>query len=403
MTTSALVATLVAGTIALAACSAAPSVAPVGASTQASASDPVQLEPVEVGPREDVPSALDSPVQDGLPAATIDLKALLSGGVPPDGIPAIDQPTFEVASNVTWLDGREPVVALELNGQHRAYPVQVMTWHEIVNDTVDGTPIVVTYCPLCNTALAFNRVHGDRLLSFGVSGMLYNSDLVMYDRQTESLWSQIEGGSIAGFLAGDYLEFVPVTMRPWAEWSASHPDGWVLSRDTGVVRDYGRNPYVGYDEVSSGAWFPLTAEDGRLEPKERIVAFPAASEAVAVVTAAVAELGAIQTTVDGEQVVIVASAGLASALDTAGIAEGRAVSWTTAFYAKAAGRELTFTAQLVDGSVELTDAETGSRWNLSGEAIAGELAGTRLQPVPIIDTFWFAWAAFNPDVRLVVD
>ncbi len=161
--------------------------------------------------KEDVPSALRLDIDDpSLPAPLVAPADLISGGPPPDGIPPVDRPVFAPAGTVDWLADDEPVVTLDLDGEHRAYPVQIMIWHEIVNDEVAGTPVSVTYCPLCNSALAFDRRLGDRLLTLGTSGMLYRSDLVMYDRQTESLWSQLEGRTIAGHLTGEVLNRIPV-------------------------------------------------------------------------------------------------------------------------------------------------------------------------------------------------
>lgn len=138
-------------------------------------------------PRQSVPSALEDPTAPGVPEPTVDPAKIISGGVPPDGIPAIDAPRFERTAEIDWLAQREPVLSLALDRETRAYPVQVLMWHEIVNDTVAGTPIVMTHSPLCNSALAFERTIDDEVLDFGVSGPLYNSALVMYDRQTVSL------------------------------------------------------------------------------------------------------------------------------------------------------------------------------------------------------------------------
>src|SRR5262249_1671449 len=153
-----------------------------------------------------------------------------------DGIPAIDQPRFLRAAQVSFLSANEPVLALQIGGDARAYPVQILIWHEIVNDTVDGVPVAVTYCPLCNSAIAYGRRAAGRVPSFGTSGMLYNSNLVMYDRQTQSLWVQFTGQAVAGVLTGHQLQPYPMQTVSWADWRAGHPDGWVLSRDTGYTR-----------------------------------------------------------------------------------------------------------------------------------------------------------------------
>ncbi len=358
----------------------------------------VALEPVEESPREDVPSALEEPAGDGLPAPLVDVSRILDGGPPPDGIPAIDAPLFERAADVTWLEDDEAVLALTVDGEARAYPVQILIWHEIVNDTVAGAPVSVTYCPLCNSALGYDRRVGERLVTFGTSGSLYLSALVMYDRQTQSLWSQIEGRAIAGVLAGTELTRVPVATVPWGVWLKANPHGWVLSRQTGFSRDYGANPYVGYDRAGSEPFLLDVDSDPRLPPKERVIAFPGSDDPVAVRLAVLEADGVLTVTVDDEPVVLLAEAGLASALDKADVAGGAAIASTGAFSPVVDGRTLTFrTAPSGGGAV---DVETGSRWDVLGRATSGPLVGTALSRVPHVDTFWFAWAAFRPDAYL---
>lgn len=367
----------------------------------------VTLEAVDAGPREDVPSALRDADDPALPDPLVDPARIISGGPPPDGIPAIDDPRFEPADQVDWLADDEAVIALSLGDEHRAYPVQVLMWHEIVNDTVGGRPVAVTYCPLCNSALAFDRQVGDRLLSFGTSGRLYLSALVMYDRQTESLWSQIERTSLAGVLAGTELDLVPVTTVRWADWRGAHPEGWVLSRETGFERDYGRNPYVGYDAIGNDGTFLDESADGRYPAKERVVAFPDAAEAVVVLLKDLSAVGVAEITVDAEPVVLFASRGLASALQADDVAGGELIAATGAFRPEADGRELSFTAPTGsedatdDDSVVAVDAETGSGWDILGRAVTGPLTGTALEQVPHLDTFWFAQAAFRPDTEVI--
>lgn len=217
-----------------------------GGPTAAGAAETVRSDQPSPSPREDVPSALDDPDDERLPTPLVDTAEIISGGPPPDGIPPIDEPTFESAESVDWLQDNEPVLALEIEDEWRAYPVQILTWHEIVNDTIAGIPVAVTYCPLCNTAIAFDRRVEDRLLDFGTSGKLYRSALVMYDRQTESLWRHFTGGAVAGFLTGTELRAFPMSVS-WRDFHDTAPDGaLVLSRDTGYSRDYGRNPYRGW-------------------------------------------------------------------------------------------------------------------------------------------------------------
>ena len=355
------------------------------------------LEPIEESDFEDVPSALDDIDNPDLPEPIVDVTRIISGGPPPDGIPPIDEPLFEKASSIEWMTADEPVLALEIAGEVRAYPVQILIWHEIVNDTMQGAPVAVTYCPLCNSALAFDRTVGDRLLTFGTSGSLYQSDLVMYDRQTESLWPQIEGTAVAGFLTGTELERIPIATVPWGQWAAQHPDAWVLSKETGFDRDYGRNPYQGYDEADSDPFLFDGEADPRLLPKERVVAVPG-SDPVAVPLALLAEERVLATTVDGAPVVMWATGGLRSALDAATIAKGKQIAVSGVFDPAYQGQTLTFEA---DGDNSFRDELTGSSWNVLGTATSGPLKGEQLVRVPHIDTFWFAWAAFEPETRLV--
>jgi hypothetical protein len=359
----------------------------------------VELEPVEQSDVESTPSALSLKLDDPLlPAPLVDPSRVVSGGPPPDGIPPVDEPRFLATDDVSWLTDDEPVIALSIGDEHRAYPVQVMVWHEIVNDTVEGRPVSVTYCPLCNSALAFDRRLGDRLLTFGTSGKLYLSDLVMYDRQTESLWSQIEGRAIAGVLTGERLERIPVQTLSWAQWRDAHPDGWVLSRDTGADRDYGRNPYVGYDEAGSDPFLFDGDADPRLEPKERVLGLGDDTDPVAVPLAVLSRERVLAVEVAGADVVLWSAEGLRSALDTADIAEGRQLATTGAFSPVVDGRRLSFRT---DGPESFVDDQTGSTWDVLGRAVNGPLAGTRLEAAGHLDTFWFAWAAFHPKTRLV--
>jgi hypothetical protein len=368
-------------------------------SHRTSSVDSVQLEPVEQSPVEETVSALDLALDDQrLPEPLVDPSRVVSGGPPPDGIPPVDEPRFLPADDVPWLADDEAVVSLSIGDEHRAYPVQVMVWHEIVNDTVDGTPVSITYCPLCNSALAFDRRLDDRLMTFGTSGKLYLSDLVMYDRQTESLWSQIEGRAIAGVQTGAQLERIPVQTVTWAQWREAHPEGWVLSRDTGAERDYGRNPYVGYDEAASDPFLFDGDADPRFEPKERVLGLGGEQDPVAVPLAALSEARVLEVEVSAQAVVLWAVEGLRSALDTADITEGRAISATGAFIPQADGRQLTFAAA---GEETFRDEQTGSTWDVLGRAVDGPLAGTRLEPAGHVDTFWFSWAAFHPETRVV--
>ncbi len=357
---------------------------------------PVTVDQVPGGPREETSSALDDPVSVGLPSPIIDVSELRSGGPPPDGIPSLDEPRFVETAGVSFLGDREPVLALEIAGEARAYPLQIMTWHEIVNDTVGGVPVAVTYCPLCNSAIAFDRRLGDRVLSFGTSGMLYNSALVMYDRQTESLWAHFTSEALAGVLTGQRLATFPVAVVSWDDWRQAHPAGLVLSRDTGFGRDYGANPYPGYDDIATPPFLFDGEVDGRLAAKERVVGLGLDRDPVAVRLDTLDDAGVLVADVDGTSLTVWHLPGTSSALDSGLVAEGRDVGAVGVFVAEIDGRSLTFAP---DGD-EFVDRETQSRWDIFGRAVSGSLAGAQLETVEHVDTFWFAWAAYQPDTRI---
>jgi len=178
---------------------------------------------------------------------SVDPSEILSGGPSKDGIPPIDRPEFVSVSDVSDLTDRDPVIGLEIAGDARAYPLRVMTWHEIVNDTVGGRPVAVTYCPLCNAAIVFDANIDGKPHTFGTTGKLRNSDLIMYDRATESWWQQFTGTAIAGVHMGTRLNLLPARLESWSEFRKRHPDGKVLVPNNPGMRPYGRNPYVNYD------------------------------------------------------------------------------------------------------------------------------------------------------------
>lgn len=242
---------------------------------------------------------------------------IMSGGPPKDGIPAVDDPTLIVVSDEEILSDREAVVTVELEGERpRAYPIRYLMWHEIVNDRIGDMPVSVTYCPLCNSFMVFDGRVGDRELTFGVSGKLRNSDMVMYDRQTESWWQQAIGTGIVGELTGTELTLLPTWMESWAEYKARNPDGLVMAQPL-FPRQYGRNPYVGYDSSRRPFLY-----NGEMPPHD----IPALMRVVRVGDKAwtmerVREAGSITEA----GVTISWAEGQASALDQYGVGDGRDV------------------------------------------------------------------------------
>jgi len=327
----------------------------------------------------------------------VPLEEIVSGGPPPDGIPAIDRPNFVTSAKAdAWLKPKEPVVELEINGDARAYPLQILMWHEIANDTVGGRPVAVTYCPLCNSGLVFDRVVGGVTLDFGTSGKLYKSDLVMYDRQSHSLWAQMEGRAIVGERAGTRLALIPANTLAYEDFKAIYPGGKVLSRETGHDRAYVRNPYEGYDRPDSFPFLLRGVADRRRQPKERVVGVLIAGTARAYPWPVLEKQGVLHDTLGGEPLVIFHRPGALSALDDSRMEQSRPIGATAVFSPVAAGKILSF-EPVADG---FRDKQTGSLWNLLGYATKGPLAGKRLKPIQHVDAFWFAWAAFNPSTSI---
>ncbi len=278
--------------------------------------------------------------EEQLKNAKIPFSQLRSGGPSKDGIPSIDDPKFvNINEADKFLRNDDPVLGLDYKGVARAYPHRIMNWHEIVNDTVAGEPILVTYCPLCFTGIAFERKIDGKETTFGVSGKLYKSNLVMYDRTTESLWNQLGGEAIIGEHLGKKLVQIPLETITWTDWKTKHPDTEVLSKDTGHIRDYDRNPYEGYE--TDRDTFGTEFEDDRLHPKKKIWGVEINGKFKAYSDEALAQVGNLNDSFAGKNLKI---------------SRGQ------------------------DGAVTIQDA-----------------AGKDL--IPTI-SFWFAWVAFHPETEL---
>ena len=327
--------------------------------------------------------------------ATVDLSTLRAGGPSKDGIPSIDDPSFvSVAAARDWIDPKEPVILLEHNGAVRAYPLQILTYHEIVNDEIGGTPVAVTFCPLCYSSIAFERRLDGEPVTFGVSGLLRNSDLVMYDRKTETLWQQFTGEAIVGDRAGEELEIIPSQLISFRQFAENYPDGTVLSRNTGHNRPYGQNPYAGYDDVDQSPFAYDGPTDDRLPPKAKVVAVSLDGTHKAYHHSVTKKQRVLHDAIGGRPLVVFHAPGAVSALDAREIAESKEVGSTGVFDRRVGGRTLTF-AYADDGRFE--DEETGSVWTVTGRAVEGPLEGTQLDRISHGDYFAFAWFAFRPD------
>ncbi len=379
------------------------------ASALATDSTPVATPaPVAVAPTPAVITGGDGPTGDlarvsadwatDFSTRTIDLGELRIGiqMIPiRDRIRPIDNPEFAPASEAGWSDP-EPGLLLVVGETARFYPLAMLIVHEIVNDEIEGRPVLVTYCPLCNSALVFDPVVDAQRLRFGTSGLLRNSDLVMWDDATESLWQQIGGEGLVGTYAGHRLEVIPSAIVSWGDFKAGYPDGVVLAPPGRPASSYGRNPYVQYTSRSAPipGFFDSTILDDRYPALERTVGVTVDGHDKAYPFSVVQAVGALNDTVAGVPVVVLWSPGTADALDSSDTAGGVDVGAALAFDRRVDGEELEFAA--ADGG-RFTDDRTGSMWNVLGQAIEGELAGTRLDPVVHTNEFWFAWAAFHPN------
>jgi hypothetical protein len=387
---------LVVGLMALAACAPADTATP--AATLPAGERPATPLPATLAAEAILPGFASAEFKTDFTRHSVPFGEIFSGGPPKDGIPPIDAPQFvSVAEAEAWLRPVEPVIFVQVGDDARAYPLQILTWHEIVNDTVGGAPLTVTFCPLCNTAIVFERTLGERVLDFGTTGRLRYSNLIMYDRQTESWWQQATGEAILGELTGERLALYPATIIAWADFMAQHPEGRVLSRETGFSRTYGINPYVGYDDVTQPPFLYRGPETpGRLPPVARVLALELNGETVAYPYAVLEQWHVLNDRAGGENIVVFWQPGTASALDTSTIADGRDVGAASAFISEVDGRPLTM--RFVAG--KYVDNETGSEWNAFGQAVGGELAGAELEPVVAVNHFWFSWAAFKPETRV---
>jgi uncharacterized protein DUF3179 len=333
--------------------------------------------------------------------SSIVIEDVISGGPSKDGIPAIDNPNMESVDEASqWLTERSPMVVVEIDGDARAYPQSILMWHEIINDEVGGIPVAITFCPLCNSSVVFDRRVGDETLVFGVSGVLFNSNMVMFDRLTDSWWQQLTGEGIVGDYNETLLDFVPSQVIGFAQFAERYPDGLVMSLETGFSRSYGVNPYVGVDDNNS----PVTSlfrdeTDPRLPSRSRVLAVELDGTFMAYPFDALTAEFVINDTIVDTPVVALWQPGVASALDRSQIDASRDIG-TTALYERTLEDGTVLTFAWDDETQTMIDEQTNSTWNLFGEAVDGELAGTDLRLMVAAPHFWFAWAAFNPETEV---
>lgn len=313
---------------------------------------------------------------------TIPLDKIKSGGPPKDGIPSIDEPVFVAASDAGFVSDSDTVIGLNLNGDARAYPLLILVWHEIVNDEVGGVPVAVTYCPLCYTSQVFERVIQGEAVEFGTTGKLYQSNLLMYDRLTDTYWSQALGAAVKGPLSGDRLDRVPFDIASWGDWKDLHPETVILSTDTGHIRSYGVDPYGTY-YTDPRIIFPVDNPDDRMHPKEIVIGLGLGGIHKAYRQADIESEVAINDSLGGTEILLLS------------MFPGN----TRAFDRTLDGQVLSF----VHREGRVADLESGSEWNYDGLAVSGSLAGSQLERLPIEPGFWFEWATIYPGTLIYGD
>lgn len=309
----------------------------------------------------------------------IPLDKIKSGGPPKDGIPSIDHPKFSGIEISQFVSDSDIVIGLEINGDSRAYPLFILVWHEIVNDNVGDVPVAVTYCPLCYTNQVFHRVINGTEVEFGTSGKLYNSNLVMYDRWTESYWSQGLGIAVTGELTGMHLSTIPFDVITWGDWKKLHPDTLVLTTDTGHLRSYATDPYGDY-YTNPKIIFPVDNDDPRMHPKEIILGFHEKEIYKAYKQNDIEAHKIINDNVGDKSLMLVSLFSQNS----------------RAFDRNLDGNVLEF--EFIDNKIK--DTKTQSEWNYDGIAISGILEGTQLERMSMAPGFWFEWVAFHPQTEV---
>jgi hypothetical protein len=328
---------------------------------------------------------------------TVKLSGMIEGGPGKDGIRSIDQPKFEtIESAEKWLDARDPVIVFSSGAKSKAYPLQILIYHEIVNDRLGDDEIAITYCPLCNAAMVFSRLHKGSLLDFGTTGKVYTNNLVMYDRQTQSWWLQFTGEGVVGDYAGDSLKLLPSQIVSFKQFKDAYPSGEVLSNKTGFNKKYGINPYANYDSrVVPIVWFYRKPFDVRLPAMERVLGMVDGDDAVAFPFSYLNTTPLVQTKAGNSDVLIISKPGMASAVDARTIRESKDILAAAAYSRKLKGRSLDF-----EFNNKIVDLQTGSTWNMFGVAVDGELKDARLKKLDRGVYFSFVWLDFYPHSKI---
>ena len=312
----------------------------------------------------------------------IPLDKIRSGGPPKDGIPSIDNPVFAEISDSQFMSDSDTVIGLEINGEAKAYPIFILVWHEIINDRVGGIPVAITYCPLDYTTQVFERIINGVEVEFGTSGKIYNSNLLMYDRITESYWSQALGSAVKGELTGYQLNLIPFDVITWKDWITLHPDTVILTTDTGYIRSYATDPYGNY-YTDPRIMFPVEHSDDRMHPKEIIIGFNQDNIYKAYKQNDIESNIIINDSIGDTSVMLI------SLYSENARAFERTID------------DVILDFEYVDG--QILDLQTNSEWNYDGLSISGKYGGMQLERMPIEPGFWFEWVAFHPQTLVYGD
>jgi hypothetical protein len=309
---------------------------------------------------------------------------IISGGVPRDGIPAITSPDIISPSEATYMSNNDLVIGVVINGRARAYPVDILNYHEIVNDNLAGRSICVTYCPLTGSGIVFNSIIDGTPLEFGVSGLLFRNNLIPYDRTTESLYSQMFSRGIRGEQNNAPWPLIPSTRCTWGYWKSIHPDTDVMSRDTGYSKDYNSNPYGSYP-ANFSILFPVRFPDNSYHPKHLTLGIRSGEAALAVPASELLNAKVANLVFEDIPMAVFYDPG----------------AEMMAAYSPVVGSDtLQFTSIGGPGVARFTDNASNSTWNSAGLAIEGELEGTRLAQIPYYTAYWFAWHDFYPETEV---
>ncbi|MDA1120686.1 MAG: DUF3179 domain-containing protein [Bacteroidetes bacterium] len=337
----------------------------------------------------------ESPVPGGQSQTTnkniwdVPKSEVFDGGPGKDGIPALLDPEMIDAVDASYLSDDDLILGYKNGDDIRAYSHQILDWHEIINDKVNGFPVAITYCPLTGTGIGWDRRIKVGLTTFGVSGKLYNSNLILYDRETDSNWSQMKLNCVNGELRGEQIRTFPLIETTWKTWQTMYPDTKVVSRNTGVSRSYGQYPYGNY-KTNSGTIFPFSPQDTRLHDKERVhgVIFGGKAKAYRLVTFEKPQL--IEDTVQFTPIIVLGdmNSNIIVSFERE-LEDGTSLTFELTPEAKTA---LTTPTILIDTE--------GTTWDIFGEAVSGPRKGQHLIPTKSFMGYWFSWGAFYPGVDI---